>query len=121
MFKILLFALLVAIFIFTVQYFFPFLIHSAIWQIFIFLTALTLVGHLLIERLSKITKEYFALAFLGTMVVRLLVSAGFIALFTFKKIPYLFLFVGNFLLLYFFFLGFEIYVLVANLRRNSQS
>ncbi len=98
---------------------FPSLIHSKIWMIFIFLISLTILSQLGIK--FFIPKQNEILIFLGTMALRLLTSFIFIAYFAFGHLPNLLTFVCDFLVLYLFYMGFDIYILLITLRPNLKS
>ena len=119
--KILFFTLCIALLLLGLQYTMPALVHSDSWLTLLFIAGLTLSGHWITERITSKAKENLVLAFFGMMTLRLIASAAFIIWMSFRNVPDLILFATVFVVLYFFFLGLEIYILVTNLRRNSQS
>jgi hypothetical protein len=97
------------------------LIHPYVWLAFTFLLIMALGVHLGIEWVTRKRAQGWVVYYLGIVVSRLLLSVGFLAYFIFSDFEQLYLFIGNYFVLYLFYSGFEIYTLLANLRRNSIS
>jgi hypothetical protein len=118
--KLFLFCGLIFAGLFGLQTFFPAWLHPLVWQAAVFVVLMTLAGHYAIEVFSRKAKDNLGLVFLGTMTFRLIASSVFFAAFAFSHTLQILLLAANFVVLYIFCTGFEIYLLLANLRRNSQ-
>jgi len=116
MVKLIIYSIFLIALTFFISFLFPTLIHSKIWMIFIFLISLTIISQLGMK--FFIPKQNEIIIFLGTMGLRLLTSFIFIAYFAFNHLPDLLTFVCDFLVLYLFYMGFDIYVLLITLRPN---
>lgn len=96
------------------------LIHSQIWGIVIFSVILALIivvmNHWGLKNLDPQSRTNL---FLGTTVLRLLLSMGFIGITLFLGIENQILWVANFFAIYLFYLVFEIYTILSNLRQIS--
>jgi hypothetical protein len=95
------------------------LIHPQKWIILLFLFILSVFSHLAMRRVTVRRSNHWVGPYLGIITGRLLMSIGFVAFFIFPGTANLYLFVANFFIFYLCFTGFEIYALLANLRRNS--
>jgi hypothetical protein len=95
------------------------LVHPLAWWILGFFTVITLAGHWFIQKGLHQYKDAFMSIYLGVLGFRFLLSLLFIGIFIYKRIPEMLTFVINFFVLYLLFLGFEIYGVLGNLRRNS--
>ncbi len=96
-------------------------IHPTIWIMLAFFFIVSLISHYIIEIGVKKKKGNMMNYYFSTMLVRLLLSIAFIGFFVYSKTEDIFLFVANFFILYLLFVGFEIYWLLTNLRRNSKN
>jgi len=94
-------------------------IHVSIWKIISFFLILTWLTGIFSYYLLKISKENSVNILLGGIGIRLLSSIGFIAIMLMIGQENLILFVINFFIIYLFYLLFDIYTLIANLRPNS--
>ncbi|MBC7921782.1 MAG: hypothetical protein H7Z75_11935 [Ferruginibacter sp.] len=97
------------------------LVHPGAWIILTFLFVLSLVVHQIIRRVDRRPARNQTVYYLGIVVGRLMLSIGFLAGFIFRETAGLYGFLANFFVLYLGYTGFEIYALLANLRRNSTS
>jgi hypothetical protein len=95
-------------------------IHGSIWKIISFFLILTWLTGIFSYYLLKISKENSVNILLGAIGIRLLSSIGFIAIMLMIGQENLILFVINFFIIYLFYLLFDIYTLIANLRPNSK-
>ncbi|MES2731785.1 MAG: hypothetical protein V4714_08555 [Bacteroidota bacterium] len=119
--KLILFSLGLLIGIVGVGYLAPDFIHPHKWLVFSFLLVLSLGVHLILQWVAKKHPSDWVGYYLGIVVGRLLLSVVFLGYLIFAKTPQLYLLIGNFFVLYLCYTGFEIYSLLANLRRNSIS
>lgn len=99
----------------------PSLIHPARWIILAFLFFLAFGVQLAIQWITSSRTEQWVGYYLGIIVTRLILSVLYLGYFIFSRTHQLHLFIGNFFVLYLCYTGFEIYWLLANLRRNSIS
>ena len=119
--KLLLFSLLIAgIFYILQEYIKPEWVHESFWTILSFFVLLTWLTGMFTHYLLEISKENSVNILLGAIGIRFLASTGFVAIMLFLRVENLILFVINFFIIYFFYLLFDIYTLLANLRPNSK-
>lgn len=119
--KLLIFSLLIAgIFYLLQEYIKPEWVHESFWTILSFFVLLTWFTGMFTHYLLELSKENSVNILLGAIGIRFLASAGFVAIMLFLKVENLILFVVNFFIVYFFYLLFDIYTLLANLRPNSK-
>jgi len=95
-------------------------IHESIKKIVSFFLVLTWLTGIFTHYLLSISKENSVNILLGAIGIRLLGSIGFVAVMLFLGQENLILFVINFFVVYLFYLLFDIYMLIANLRPNSR-
>jgi xanthine/uracil permease len=96
------------------------LIHSGIWGIMIFSVFLALIIVAMNSwGLKNLDPQSRTNLFLGTTVLRLILSMGFIGAALFLGIENQILWVANFFAIYLFYLVFEIYTILSNLRQIS--
>lgn len=95
-------------------------IHQSIWNIISFFFILTWLTGIFTHYLLSISKENSVNILMGATAIRLLASIGFVAVMLFIGQENLILFVSNFFVVYLFYLLFDIYMLITNLRPNSK-
>ncbi|MFT6215900.1 MAG: xanthine/uracil permease [Roseivirga sp.] len=96
------------------------LIHSGVWGIMIFSVFLALIIVAMNSwGLKNLDPQSRTNLFLGTTVLRLILSMGFIGAALFLGIENQILWVANFFAIYLFYLVFEIYTILSNLRQIS--
>jgi hypothetical protein len=118
--KFLLISLLIAAIILSCQNFLPQIIHSSIWAIFGFVVGLSyLVGAFALWLYKKSPENFLQIKLLG-MVIRILSSLGFIAILVVMGVENIILFIANFFILFLFYLIFDIYTFISNLRPISK-
>jgi hypothetical protein len=98
----------------------PALIHEKIWEIFIFLSLLTLVINLLNSFLLKNFSENFLQIVVLATILRFISSIVFIGLQFWNASENIILFISNFFLIFLFYLVFDIYSIISNLRQISK-
>jgi hypothetical protein len=119
-FKLFFFSLLIAGIIYLLQEFIrPDWVHETMWIILSFFVLLTWLTVMFSHYLLEVSKENSVNILLGAMAIRFLASIGFVAILLFIGAENLILFVVNFFVIYFFYLLFDIYTLISNLRPNS--
>lgn len=119
--RILALTLILAGIIYAMQnYFLPNWIHSSVWKILSFFALLTWLTGTFVHYLIKLSKENSPNILLGATALRFLASLGFIVIYLFLNVENIILFVANFFIIYLFYLIFDIYGLIANLRPHSK-
>lgn len=98
----------------------PDLIHEKIWEIFLFLSILTLSINLLNSFLLKNFSENFLQIIVLATILRFISSLVFIGLQFWTAQENIILFISNFFLIFLFYLVFDIYTIISNLRRISK-
>ncbi|MBW3467754.1 hypothetical protein [Arthrospiribacter ruber] len=120
-FRLFLLSLLLAGLIYVLEYFLdPVWIHEKVWIILSFFVVLTWLTGIFSHYLLSISKENSVNILLGAIGIRLLASIGFVAIMLALKVENIIWFVVNFFIIYFFYLLFDIYGVIANLRPNSK-
>ncbi|ERM81893.1 hypothetical protein P872_07075 [Rhodonellum psychrophilum GCM71 = DSM 17998] len=119
--KVLSFSLVIAGIVYSLQNFImPELIHESVWKVLSFFALLVWASGLFVQYLMKLSKENSSNILLGATVIRFIASAGFVAILLVLGVENKILFVANFFAIYFLFLLFDIYSLMANLRPHSK-
>lgn len=120
-FRLFLISLLIAGIIYLIEYFVdPKWIHDKVWTILSFFVILTWLTGMFTHYLLGISKENSVNILFGAIGIRLLASIGFVAVMLVLKVENIIWFVVNFFIIYFFYLLFDIYGVMANLRPNSK-
>jgi len=100
------------------------IIHPLTGYMLGFFALLSAATYLVTARLVQANPDHFMPAYFGSMVVRLLVSVGFVLIYFYKggakQGTGTWAFLGSFFLLYFLFAGFEIWSVLSNLRPFSK-
>jgi hypothetical protein len=109
-----------ALFFFTGEHFQWAWLPAEKWWILVFILAISLISTLL-HRLGVKEKDPHTLqkAFFTSLTLRMFLSLAFIGIFLWQGVSRPFGFVTLFFVLYFLFVGFEIYHLLTNLRADS--
>lgn len=119
--KLLLLTLIIAGWVYLIEDVFQLnWVHESIWKIISFFLILTWLTGVFSHYLLSISKENSVNILLGAIGIRLLGSIAFVALMLFLGQENLILFVINFFVVYLFYLLFDIYMLITNLRPNSK-
>ncbi|MCM0059800.1 MAG: hypothetical protein NBV57_02980 [Algoriphagus sp.] len=118
--KYLLLSLLVVGIILCIQYLFPQLVHAAIWLIFGFLAGLSYLLSVVTRWLYLKSPENLLSLKLLAMVIRILSSLGFIGILAVLSLENIILFIANFFIIFLFYLIFDIYIFISNLRPISK-
>lgn len=95
-------------------------VHNTVWTILSFFIIFTWLTGMFSHYLLELSKDNSVNILLGATAVRFLASIGFVAIMLFLGQDNLILFVVNFFIIYFFYLLFDIYMLMANLRPISK-
>lgn len=115
-----LFSAIVAALIGTLGLIFPQLIHEKIWNIYFFILILSLILSIMSGLLLKsFSENFFNIMVLG-MVLRFIASLVFITVVVLPGIQNIILFIGDFFTIFLFYLAFDIYAFLSNLRPISK-
>lgn len=119
-FKFFLFSLLIVGLLLIFKEFLPKTIHGDIWSIFGFVVGLSyLISALALWLYKKSPENLLQIKLLG-MVIRIISSLGFIAILVVMGVENIILFIANFFILFLFYLIFDIYTFISNLRPISK-
>lgn len=111
---------IICLLILLFEWLLPSTIHKDIWKILVFLAVTSyLVGVLSLWLLKGSTENLLQVKMLG-MIIRIIVSLSFIGIMVFRGTENILLFVVNFFILFLFYLVFDIYTFLANLRPISK-
>jgi len=118
--QFLLFAALIASLIVILNFLLPLIIHEEIWEIYAFLTVVSfLVGVLNGFLLKSFGDNFFQIMVLG-MVLRFIASITFIGIYAWMGVENIILFIADFFVIFLFYLAFDIYTFISNLRPISK-
>jgi hypothetical protein len=115
-----LFSTVLAVVVVIFQQLLPKTIHEDIWSVFAFVAGLSYLLSVVTQWLYTKSPEYFIHLKLLGMLIRILSSLGFIGILVVLDLENIILFIANFFLLFLFFLIFDIYYFISNLRPNSK-
>ena len=102
------------------SFFLPQIIHESIWSIFGFVAGLAYFLTVVTRWLYlKSPENLLSLKLLG-MIIRILSSLGFIGILVVLGLENIILFIANFFLIFLFYMIFDIYIFISNLRPNSK-
>lgn len=107
------------IFYFTHQIGLSQYVHEYKWFILAFFFAISYFNHLLMKFGFANNREYFVQYYLGSLIVRLILSISFIAMFGYMGTKDIYIFISNFFVLYLCYTSFEISGLYRKLRHIS--
>jgi len=100
--------------------FLPQIIHESIWSIFGFVVILSYLLSVVTQWLYlKSPENLLSLKLLG-MIIRILSSLGFIGILVVLGLENIILFIANFFIIFLFYMIFDIYIFISNLRPNSK-
>ena len=119
-FNYLMVSLLLAGILFLLEFLVPQLVHSTIWTIFGFMAGLSYLLSVVTGWLYRKSPEnFFALKILG-MLIRTLSATGFIGILVVLGLENIILFIANFFIIFLFYMIFDIYIFISNLRPISK-
>lgn len=118
--RFLVFSLFILGMVLILQQFLGRIISPSIWTIFYFVIILSYSVSFFALWLYKKSPENFLQIKLLGMVVRILASLTFIAVMVWKGEENIILFISNFFILFLFYLIFDIYTFISNLRPISK-
>lgn len=112
--------MVVAGLILLLSFFLPQIIHESIWSIFGFVAGLAYFLTVVTRWLYlKSPENLLSLKLLG-MIIRILSSLGFIGILVVLGLENIILFIANFFIIFLFYMIFDIYIFISNLRPNSK-
>ena len=102
------------------EYIKPTWVHETVWTTISFFLTLTWLTSAFSHYLIGINQENSVNIMLGALGVRFLGSLGYIGIMLFLGVENIILFVANFFVIYLFYLLFDMYGLITNLRPISR-
>ncbi len=118
--RFLVFSLIVLALVLLFQQTLPQILSESIWTIFYFMVIMSyLVSFLALWLYKKSPENFLQIKLLG-MVIRILASLTFIAVIVWRGEENIILFIANFFILFLFYLIFDIYTFISNLRPISK-
>ncbi len=118
--RFLVFSLIVLALVLVFQQTLPQILSESIWTIFYFMVIMSyLVSFLALWLYKKSPENFLQIKLLG-MVIRILASLTFIAVIVWRGEENIILFISNFFILFLFYLIFDIYTFISNLRPISK-
>jgi hypothetical protein len=115
-----LFSAVIAGIVLLIQLVLPEWIHFKIWNIYFFILILSLLLGILSSFLLKsFSENFFNIVILG-MVIRFIASLVFITVSIWPTLPNIIPFIANFFVIFLFYLVFDIYAFLSNLRPISK-
>ena len=112
--------LALVVLVFILQWLAPSLIHTKIWEIVGFLALLSFLISLLNSFLLKILPDNFFQIMVLAMILRFIASLVFIGVEVWPQMENIILFIADFFIVFLFYLVFDIYTFLANLRPISK-
>src|SRR5690606_1060525 len=112
-------AVLIAV-ILILQFVLPVIIHPKIWEIVAFMAVLSFLISLLNSFLLKNFAEGFFQIMVLAMILRFIASLAFIGIEVWPQMENIILFIADFFVVFLFYLVFDIYAFLANLRPISK-
>ncbi len=119
-FKFALLTLFIGVLILILDFLFPAIIHSKIWNIFIFLSVFSFFIGLLNGFLLKSFGENFFQIMVLAMILRFIGTLIFIGIAVWPALENIILFIADFFIIFLFYLVFDIYAFLSNLRPISK-
>ena len=119
MVRLILFTAAVTIAMFAVDQVADAWVHPLAWWVLAFYFVLALIGEWFIGQAMRRNRDNFMASYIAVIGFRFLLSALFIGILIYQRPPGLRIFVTDFFVLYLLFLGFEIWGVLGNLRRDS--
>lgn len=119
-FQFLLFSLAIAVLIGVLSLVLPAVIHAEIWNIYIFLLIFSFLISLLNGFLLKSFGENFFQIMVLAMILRFIGTIVFIGIAVWPAMENIILFIADFFIVFLFYLVFDIYAFLSNLRPISK-
>ena len=119
-FRFFLFSVAVAALIGLLSFLLPVIIHEKIWNIYFFMVIMSYLISLLNGFLLKSFAENFFNIMVLAMILRFIATIVFIGLVVWPGLPNVILFIADFFVVFLFYLVFDIYAFLSNLRPISK-
>lgn len=119
-FKFLLLCIVVSFLIFILSWILPQVIHEKIWEIYFFMVIMSFLISLLNGFLLKTFSDIFFNIMVLAMILRLIATLVFIGIEVWPGMENILLFIADFFIVFLFYLVFDIYAFLANLRPISK-
>lgn len=119
-FRFLLFSLIIAALIWFLTWVFPVVFHEKIWNIYFFLLIFSFFTTLLNSFLLKSFAENFFQIMVLAMILRFIGTLVFIGIAVWPAMENIILFIADFFIVFLFYLVFDIYAFLSNLRPISK-
>jgi len=98
----------------------PEIIHKTVWKTLLFLGILTFLISILNTYLVRNFPENFLHIVVLGMILRFIATLVYIGLLVWQGMENIILFIANFFILFLFYLVFDIYTIISNLRQISR-
>jgi hypothetical protein len=118
--RFLLFSVALAALIGLLSFLLPVIIHEKIWNIYFFMVIMSFLISLLNGFLLKLFAENFFNIMVLAMILRFIATIVFIGLVVWPDLPNVILFIADFFVVFLFYLVFDIYAFLSNLRPISK-
>jgi hypothetical protein len=118
--RFVLFSATIAVLIFILNFLLPQVIHEKIWEIYFFMGITSFLIGLLNSFLLKTFPENFFQIMVLAMILRFIATLVFIGLEVWPEMANIILFIADFFIVFLFYLVFDIYTFLANLRPISK-
>lgn len=119
--RLLIYSLIIGGLVYLLQeYIKPSWVHETVWTTISFFLILTWLTSAFTHYLISINQENSVNIMLGALGIRFLGSLGYIGIMLFLGVENIILFVANFFAIYLFYLLFDMYGLITNLRPISR-
>ncbi|MDO8968504.1 MAG: hypothetical protein Q8S14_01140 [Algoriphagus sp.] len=118
--RFVLFSAAIAVLIVILNFLLPQVIHEKIWEIYFFMVITSFLIGLLNGFLLKSFAENFFQIMVLAMILRFIASLVFIGLEVWPGMANIILFIADFFMIFLFYLVFDIYTFLANLRPISK-
>jgi hypothetical protein len=119
-FRFLLFSFAIAALIGILKWIFPVIVHEKIWNIYFFLLIFSFFITLLNSFMLKLFGENFFQIMVLAMILRFIGTLVFIGIAVWPAMENIILFIADFFIIFLFYLVFDIYAFLSNLRPISK-
>lgn len=118
--QFLLFCAVLGLFLLGLEVLFPVIIHQKIWEIYLFFVITSFFVGLLNSFLLKSFSENFFQIMVLAMILRFIASLTFVGIEAWLGMENIILFIADFFVIFLFYLAFDIYAFISNLRPISK-
>lgn len=118
--QFLLFSAVLGLLLLGLEVLFPVIIHQKIWEIYLFFVITSFFIGLLNSFLLKSFSESFFQIMVLAMILRFIASLTFVGIEAWLGMENIILFIADFFVIFLFYLAFDIYAFISNLRPISK-